>query len=62
MGLSSSQIAEFKENGHLTVEDVLTADEVQALAARADEHTALKEQLAKVGPGRLPPSMSLEDA
>ena len=36
MGLSSSQIAEFKENGHLTVEDVLTADEVQALAARAD--------------------------
>ena len=36
MGLSSSQIAEFKENGHLTVEDVLTTDEVQALAARAD--------------------------
>ncbi|MDP6701742.1 MAG: phytanoyl-CoA dioxygenase, partial [Candidatus Latescibacteria bacterium] len=34
--VSQAQIAEFKESGHLTVADVLTADEVEALAARTD--------------------------
>jgi len=34
--LSQAQITEFKKNGHITVEDVLTVDEIQALAARTD--------------------------
>lgn len=34
--LSAAQIAEFKQNGFIAVEDVLSTEEVAALAARAD--------------------------
>ena len=34
--LSADQVAEFKQNGFIAVEDVLSAEEVAALAARAD--------------------------
>ena len=34
--LSAVQIAEFKQNGFIAVEDVLSTEEVAALAARAD--------------------------
>ena len=42
--LSQAQITQFKEYGHITVEDILTADEVQALAARADMIAAGKAE------------------